>query len=631
MAPKTKPYEQFGAYLLFKKLETDALGELWRAGRLDGHALGPLVALRRLSGGNREALVASVAVAKQVAPLLTGASFVREQTIDVANGIPFVAWDYAGGRSLRHIVERARGGTGTTPNPIPLDQAIIIADHVALSLATTADLRYGGDRLGHGALIPHFVWITDDGEIRVAGQQLGKGLIASLGEEKVAAEIGRYMSTEYQHSAAPTSASEVFALGAIFYLTLTGHEPPDATRASAFVQAIRGAKLMTGDPVPDDVRQILEKSLNLDPAGRYASVADMKQALSAAASKYGATSFNLAFYLSNLLKKEMESEALDREREAKTNVLPYFEVSAPPAPLPSVAPAKTRSRAPLAIATGAVIVALAVGGWLALGSKKAVTAAPAPTLASVAPPVAPKPAIVLEPIVASSVTETAPVTTTQAPIDEAARKKAFEDAVRQKLNEEMMKLQAAYTRQLQQQQARNAPVAAAPPPAPAPVTTTVAEERGPSAAQLDQLRRETQRATVEEPAIPTQTVAAVTTQVPAPAPEPAPAAVAAPVATVREGDVVDFTNLDTAPHRTRDPRVAYPPMAARQRIETNVMTSVLVGETGEVLDVKILRGDSRFGFNEAAIRALRNARYTSPMKDGKRVKTWLPQMVQFKP
>jgi TonB family protein len=219
--------------------------------------------------------------------------------------------------------------------------------------------------------------------------------------------------------------------------------------------------------------------------------------------------------------------------------------------------------------------------------------------------------------------------------DEAARKKAFEDAVKQKLNEEMMKLQAAYTKQLQQQQAKNAPVPAAAPAPATPMlgrtTTTVAETqtRGEdhsgelSASQLDSRQRE---------AVKPQDVVA---QTPAPVPAPAPVvqqqAAVPEIPQVREGDVVDVSQLDVVPKRTRDPRVVYPPMAARQRIETNVLTSVLISETGDVLEVKVLRGDDRFGFTDAAVRALHSARYSPAMKDGKRVRTWLPQMIQFKP
>src|SRR6476469_5491612 len=122
MAAKQKPYEQFGPFILFKKLETDALGDLWRAARIDGPSVGEAVALHRLSAGNREAIASAINVARQVAPLLTGPSFVRNQVIDVVGNVPFIAHDYAAGRSLCYIVDRARGGAGAAPNPIPLDQ-----------------------------------------------------------------------------------------------------------------------------------------------------------------------------------------------------------------------------------------------------------------------------------------------------------------------------------------------------------------------------------------------------------------------------------------------------------------------------------------------------------------------------
>src|SRR5437763_3797702 len=109
MAASKKPYEQFGPFILFKKLEQDALGDLWRAARIDGGQLSDFLAVRRLTGGNREALVGSASAARDIVPLLSGTSFVKNQVIDVVGGIPFVAHEYANGRSLRHLVDRARG------------------------------------------------------------------------------------------------------------------------------------------------------------------------------------------------------------------------------------------------------------------------------------------------------------------------------------------------------------------------------------------------------------------------------------------------------------------------------------------------------------------------------------------
>src|ERR1700682_314063 len=122
MAAKNRPYEQFGSFILFKKLESDGLGDLWRAGRIEKGQLGSILALRRLSGGNREGFAASAATARQLVPQLTGTSFAKHQEIDAVSGIPYIAQEYSGGRSLRHILDRARGGTGIPPNPLPIDQ-----------------------------------------------------------------------------------------------------------------------------------------------------------------------------------------------------------------------------------------------------------------------------------------------------------------------------------------------------------------------------------------------------------------------------------------------------------------------------------------------------------------------------
>ncbi|HEY8183721.1 MAG TPA: TonB family protein [Thermoanaerobaculia bacterium] len=629
MSSKTRPYDQFGNYILFKKLEADPLSELWRAARIDDRHLGPLVALRRLLGGNRDALIAAASDAREMVPLLTGSSFAKEQAIDVIHGVPFIAHQYDGGRSLRHIVDRARGGAGVAPNPIAIDQAIHIAEKIALSLSTLNELRYGGNRLSHGGLIPQFVWIEEDGEIRVAGQQLGRGLIASLKDAKVAAAIGRYFSPEYQHSGEPSQASEVFAMGAIFFLLITGIEPPDATHVSAFSQHVRATKTMAGEAIPDDIRILLEKSLSIDPARRYGSVADMKQALSTLAhsGKYSATTFNLAFYLSALLKKEVESETLDREKESKVNVAPYLEQQLDiSAPIP-VAP-KEKSKMPLIAAAAVVVAALGVGGfWMMKGSAanaKSQIASPAP--ATTRPPA--HPPVVAQPIVA---TATPPANATTATIDPAAQKKAFEDAVNQKLQEEMLKMQATFDKQLQQKKSKNAAVSA--PPAVltasvAPERTETMDDRSSSAAAFDERRLAASRTETVAPQIP---VPAPVTQTQAPAPVPVPQPqVAAAAPSVKEGDVVKFDELDERPVLTSQPRVQYPPMAMRQRIEASVILTALISENGDVIDVNILRGDPRLGFNDAAIRAMRTAKFRPAMKDGKRVRTWLPQPIDFK-
>jgi protein TonB len=101
------------------------------------------------------------------------------------------------------------------------------------------------------------------------------------------------------------------------------------------------------------------------------------------------------------------------------------------------------------------------------------------------------------------------------------------------------------------------------------------------------------------------------------------------VHTVREGDVVEWDVLDSPLQTLTQPRPVFPPMALRAKATANILLSALIDENGRVTDVKVLRGDPRFGFNEEAIRAMRGARFTPPVKDGKHVKTWRPQTISF--
>jgi TonB family protein len=636
MAAKNRPYEQFGPYILFKKLEADALGDLWRAGKIDGPMIGSTVAVRRLTGGNRAALVESAGGAQGLVPLLTGTTFAKDQVIGTINGVPFVAHDYAGGRSLRHVIDRGRGAQGVSPNPIPIDQAIIIAEKIALSLSTTADLRYSGNRLSHGALIPQFIWIAEDGEIRVGGQQLGKGIAASLADPKVAADISRYFPPEYAAGDA-TKTTDVFSMGAILYLLVTGSEPPDASTSSAFAQAVRAAKTPSGQPVPDDIRAILDKSLSLDPNARYASIGDMKQAISALAhgGKYSATTFNLAFYLSNLLKKEMESEAIDREKESKVSVAPYLEAApvaaAGAVPMPQPASSEPRkSKMPLLAVAAGVVVAVGAGAFVVFSKPAAKTAA-APQKAAAQTPRPPLAASMISEPVGSVPTAGAPATATTASLDPAEQKKMFEAAVAQKMQEEMMKLQKQYTSDLQRQQSSKAPVQiAAAAPQQTPALGRVQPQNDPSAAALDE-RRLTSRTETQASPLPQVQPSAPAAAAPQPQQTASQPPASAPQPAVREGDVVDVTELDRPVVATSPIRVPYPPLALQQRIQTTVIVTTLVDEDGRVADVKVLKGDPRFGFNDAAIRALRNTRFTPPTKNGVRVKTWRPQPIAFAP
>src|SRR5262249_31352585 len=154
-----------------------------------------------------------------------------------------------------------------------------------------------------------------------------------------------------------------------------------------------------------------------------------------------------------------------------------------PPPMFGVTDEPKKSKAPLAIAAIVILAILGAGGWFMFKPADK-PAKPVKAAATPAPP-PPQKAQVIPTAVVAAATNTAPV---RARTDGAPKQKAFEAAVEQKLQQEMMKLQADYTKTLQKSQAKNAPVQVAqvtPPPAATPAPAPVVEDRSaPSAAAL---------------------------------------------------------------------------------------------------------------------------------------------------
>lgn len=633
---RSKPFERFGTFILFKKIDTDALGELWRVGAIERGQIGSLLTLRKLTG-DRAAMAAAVSAASPLVSGVEGAAVVRRQSYGVLKGDPYMTWEYAGGRSLRHIVDRTREGGHL---PIPADQALAIAEKVALALDHVSNVKVDGKRLLHGTLIPQFVWVSEDGDVRVAGQYLNAGILASLSNPEVAREIGAYVAPEIRGGGTPTRATEVYSIGAILYLVITGQEPPDS--ASGLVtSAISSATMMEdGEPIPAEIRSILQTAMALDPAARFPGPAEVKQAISEVltAGQYAPTTFNLAFYLHSLLRKEMEGEAVEREKESKVNAEPYVEEiaeerarAASPRPAPAPAPAapepqapppvsapafgssmqaSSKSRAPLIAAILVVLAAGAAGVWYMMQGK----AAPEPQTAQAPPPATATqaPAQVDEvPLEEPVVTEIPGAEEEAPPQDdaEAARRKAIEDEVNRRVQEEMRKLQDEYNRQLKQA-ATQAP--ATQPKAVEPTATTAVPDKTVAA--------EPEKAAAAAPPS-AEPAPAQQPQVTPPPVTPPPSRPA--VREVKEGDLVVTSELDAQPQVIKRIAPTYPPIAAKQKISAFVIVSALVDERGKVIDAKILKGETgNFGFNDAALAAIRRFTFEPAMKDGKKVKTW---------
>ena len=629
--------DQFGNYLLLKKLSEDALGESFRAGRIGKQGLERVVLLRVFNGqgldGEKLGLKMQARAAVQQA--LKSPNLGQGVDLGQVRGVPYVAYDYVSGRSLAQLAEQA----AKKRMPMPLDHALLMAERIALGLAVAYETRLGDERLLHGFVTPHLVLVSNEGELRLLGFEASTGLRESAGHPLVKEGVGRYLAPELAAGQAPSKADDVYSLGAILYELLTGQKAP------AFVPGGLGATIdqavvaADGGNLHPDLANLLKRSL-VARDQRIGDAVTWHKTLAKLMfdGQYNPTTFNLAFYMHNLFREEIERESQELEQE-KTTQIPIQQVAAAAAAAPRAAAAPAAAAASVVrdapgpiredtsvlreqygigekkgpnktvlIGAAAGVAVLAVVGFLVFG-RGGSQSAPA------AQPIAPAPAATAAPQPAGPTPEEI-----QAQIERVVQEKLKSSSAQ--YEGQMKELQKQLEDARKAQEAQRAAAATAPaatparpmPTEPAPAPTPVAETRPVPAP------------TQAAPTAPAATAA------PAPAPTPAPAAPApAPTGTggVRTGDLVTAGPGVVAPKLTRKPALRYPPLAQRMKKEATIVVKVLVDESGRVIDAQVAGAKVGFGLDEAAVDYARSCGYSAATKNGVNVRMWTDLKVAF--
>jgi TonB family protein len=639
--------EEFGKYLLLKKLTEDPLGETFRAGRVGKEGMEQVVLLRVFNGKgvDGEKLWQKTSGRASIQQALKSPNIGSGVDLGRVRSFPYAAYDYISGKNLAALMAQANKQL----SPIPADHALLIAERIALALAAAYETRVQDERIVHGFLVPHLVMVSNEGETRLLGFEAGAGLrsLAAAGWQDAA--VRPYLSPETFEGAASSRADDVFSLGAILFELLTGERLP-AGNPESWANAIDTASLPNeGTPLPAAIAGLLKKSL----VGRDQRIADAvtwHKTLSKLMidGHYSATTFNLAFFMHNLFRDEIERENQEIQAEKKLE-LPKPKPA--PAPVVAAAPAAadprestmvrdstlstTRSQAAAPKSkTGlwiglaaAVLVAAGVGGYFMMSGGKTADAAAQTTPAPVMPAAQPAsmPGGVQPAAVPAGPTPEQLQAQIQAMI--AAQSKEVENKIKGQYDDQIKKLQQQLedSRKAAAEQERVAQMPARQPDKPAPALEP------PSPAST-----ETKPAPKQDPPV------APAVSAPQPTPEPqkvaeqpvqqAPAPVQqAPVRKAQYGDLVSAGPGVTAPRLTSRLEPRYPAAAQRLNKAAQIDIRVLVDENGRVVDAQRAGAKAGFGFDEAALEAARRATFSPATKDGVRVKMWYPLRVAFQP
>lgn len=214
-------------------------------------------------------VVSSPAIAAQLRAHVKAASDLSHPNLlptyglaQTEQGVALIVQGPIAGRHLADYAQARRAGG----KPVSLRGAYNVVAHVCNAL--TAVHATGA----HGAVRPSAVWIGDDGRVLLGDLVLARAAFTAGGSAGLDEEEAAYLAPEIKVGGAPMPASDLFGLGALLYVLLTGRSPNDVFIAPS-------------EAHPDAHRRIdaeLLRALSPDPAARHPSPEAFRAALLAA-------------------------------------------------------------------------------------------------------------------------------------------------------------------------------------------------------------------------------------------------------------------------------------------------------------------------------------------------------------
>ena len=179
------------------------------------------------------------------------------------------------------VTEDVRGDDAAVrvaSGPLPVAEATMVAAEAAAGIAALHE--HGAV---HGGVEPQTLVQTGDGTVKVTGAGLAAGYPRPDLRPGAPAVGARYLSPEEIQGRAAEPPSDVYRLGLVLYLLLTGSHvfdgPDAATIAREHLDAVVQPPQFRNPEVPPALAQLVLRALDKDPA-RRGSAAQLQQDLS---------------------------------------------------------------------------------------------------------------------------------------------------------------------------------------------------------------------------------------------------------------------------------------------------------------------------------------------------------------
>jgi serine/threonine-protein kinase len=308
---QTEP-ERIGRYELIFETSLDPVGGVWAARVVSGANEGKLVAARFIvpRPGLDSDFVQQVCEAAWSVMDLRLPAILAVIDVVVADGRALVVRDYLEGdtlRSLQRVLAAQKAVCG-----IPL--AARIALDVLAAVSSVADVAAKQPDIAEflfGGLSPDRVFLSSAGQVYFADLELLGPPVADA-IRKLDTEILSYRAPEHLRQGAPLDArTDVFLAGMLVWELLAGRALFAARDEAVLTEALLGGSIARLDdaalglaaPVSKGLADVLERALRRDPADRFSSVKEMRDALERASEGTVASAAQATEFVSKLVHK----------------------------------------------------------------------------------------------------------------------------------------------------------------------------------------------------------------------------------------------------------------------------------------------------------------------------------------
>jgi serine/threonine protein kinase len=289
-APRLVAGEQLGQYVLLEQLGEGGMGQVFKARHV---LMDRTVAIKVILGKffNHPAIVQRFLREIRALGRLDHPNIVRAQYADQVGDTHFLVMEYVAGTDLARMV-RERG-------PLPVAQACTYILQAATGLQHAhehglvhRDIKPSNLLVADAPLAPRGGGVGGEGQVKL----LDLGLAVFHEEQPAAGELtasGQVMGTadymapeQWENTHAVDIRADLYSLGCTLYHLLTGDAPFTGAGYSSMLQKMKAHVEAPVPPiqerrpeVPDGLVVVLDRLLAKDPADRYATPAEVVEAL----------------------------------------------------------------------------------------------------------------------------------------------------------------------------------------------------------------------------------------------------------------------------------------------------------------------------------------------------------------